>query len=110
MLGCLVDRRPFLSPPYGFNGPEALAEAVISSILFGGAPGGYVLDWNDAGNALMGVPWGGGAWEGGRDWFGCYCWVACRVLAPGERTSEWAGNGLGEGRLAMLRLVACTTD
>ena len=108
--GTRVDRHPFLSPPYGFNGPEALADAAISSVLFGGAPGGYVLDWNDPGNALMGVPWGGSAWFSGRDWWGCYMWAACRVLAPGERTSEWADNGLGEGRLAMLRVVACTTD
>ncbi len=100
-----------ISPPSSC-GPRALAEAVVSNVLFGGAPGGYVCHWN-AWNDVEGstdVEWGGRAWESGREWWGNYCWAACRVLAPGERTSEWADNGLGEGRLAMLRVVACTTD
>ena len=107
-----VNLEPFLSPPYGFSGPRTLAEAVVSNVLFGGAPGGYVCDWN-AWNDVEGsndVEWGGRAWESGREWWGNYCWAACRVLAPGERASEWADNGLGEGRLAMLKLTASTTD
>ena len=100
-----VDRAPFLNPPYGFNGPEALADAVISSVLFGGAPGGYVLDWNVGGNALMGVPWGGSAWFSGRDWWGCYMWAACRVLAPGERTSECISTSAPHGISPRARSV-----
>ncbi len=107
-----VNLEPFLSPPYGFSGPRTLAEAVVSNVLFGGAPGGYVNGWH-AWNDLEGthdVEWGGRAWESGREWWGNYCWVACRVLAPGERASEWAGEGPSERRLAMLKLTASTTD
>jgi hypothetical protein len=61
--------------------------------------------------------WGGVNWDAGREWWGCYCWVALRTLADGEFASEFtqmqAGGSQHEEReetLVMLQLAAASTD
>ena len=55
--------------------------------------------------------WGGVDWDAGREWWGCYCWVALRTLTDVESASEFAQKmEAGEETLAMLQLAASTTD
>lgn len=44
----------------------------------------------EAGVYLANHGWGGTDWYAGREWWGCYCWVALRTLGPGEPASEFA--------------------
>lgn len=103
-----IETYPFASPPYSMRqGSEGVVAAAIRNVLFGGVEGqGWVVGWEEE------VPWGGSAWDPGREWWGCYCWVVLRALAPDERASEWAATGSDkrEQTLAMLKVIACTTD
>ena len=118
-----IERHAFDNPPYSFTGPPALVDAVIREVLFGGVEGSFGVGWTrrlhmneteEEVDECDTVPWGGPAWDAGREWWGCYCWVVLRALAPQERASRWRaepGGGFGgEHSLAMLKVHACTTD